>query len=59
MIPNYVVLEVVLDERFVGKGSKNLPDLKLSSMNSVLKATVYTQLPLKMVAVKDLVLEGA
>ena len=59
MIPNYVVLEVVLDERFVGKGSKNLPELEVSSMNSVLKATVYTQLPLQMVAVKDLVLEGA
>ena len=29
MIPNYVVLEVVLDERFVGKGSKNLPELEV------------------------------
>lgn len=53
MIPNYVVLEVVLDERFVGKGSKNLPELEVIINEQCAKGYRFTQLPLQMVAVKD------
>lgn len=51
-MPSYVVLQVVLKEKFIGKGSQNLSELENTINSSVLKVIDYTLFPLQTVVVK-------